>query len=137
VLQVQVINTKVAPNILFYLLAKSHNFMSPLGISFYLITISVLMKKIKEKSEILFSFHTRPGPLTQPVTRLPETHIVAMPHRQSPLSHVSPHVSPLLSSPISPLRPAHASFLRCPAQRVVNPASTRIATSLPSALLYA
>jgi hypothetical protein len=39
------------------------------------------------------------------------------------------------SSPISPLHPAHASFLRCPAQRVVNPTSTHITTSSPPQLV--
>jgi hypothetical protein len=49
-----VINRKVAPNILFYFLAKSHNCMSPLGISFYLIPISVINRKVAPN--ILFYF---------------------------------------------------------------------------------
>jgi hypothetical protein len=56
-----VINTKVAPNIIFYLLAKSHNFLRPLAISFYLIPILRCWKNINQIQKS-FSFPKRAGP---------------------------------------------------------------------------
>jgi hypothetical protein len=58
------------------------------------------------KSEILFSFLTGPGPLTQPVAHLPKTRIAAEPHRQSPLSLVRP----ACQGKNSPIPRAHALF---------------------------
>jgi hypothetical protein len=59
-----VINAKVAPNILFYHLAKSHNFLRLLAISFYLIPILHYWKiEIKFKNPF---FLTGPDLLTHP-----------------------------------------------------------------------
>jgi hypothetical protein len=63
-----VINTKVAPNILFYLLAKSHNFLRPLAISFYLIPI-LCYWKIEINFKNPFLFLTGLDPLTH-LTRI-------------------------------------------------------------------
>jgi hypothetical protein len=62
---IQVVNIKVSPNGPIYLMEKFHIFVRPRSISYNLFFVSALMEKIKEKTEIQFSFLTGSGPSGQ------------------------------------------------------------------------
>jgi hypothetical protein len=97
-----VINIKVVPNSLIYLLVKFYILWRLLSIFLDLSSFSALLEKGKAKSKIRFLFSM--GWARQPirVARLPTTHKAAMPHRQPPLSLSLSLSAPRVSATILP-----------------------------------
>jgi hypothetical protein len=88
-----VINIKVVPNGLIYLIVNFQILWRLLSIFLNLSSFSALLEKGKAKSEIIFLFLT--GRACQPIhdARLPTTRKATAPHHQPPLSLPTPRVS--------------------------------------------